>query len=161
MLAALGPSGVGKTVYLGMLLDMLSRQSSGVQLSAHGSFPVTLQQMTMAASDTANFRRRHPARPIAGIGCTASCTAPKHRKPADFVLPDIAGEALFGEVDRPRSYQLIHWLLGRCDGVFVLIDGTKLQSGSIDEDFFTMKLLSHLSELHSIQKVPGARGPWP
>ena len=29
----------------------------------------------------------------------------------------------------------------------ILIDGTKLQSGSIDEDYFTMKLLSHLTEM--------------
>ena len=29
----------------------------------------------------------------------------------------------------------------------ILVDATKLQAGSIDEDYFTMKLLSHLSEL--------------
>ena len=70
-------------------------------------------------------------------------------------MPDIAGEALFQEVDHPRSYQVIHSLLSRSNGVLVLIDGTKLQSGSLDEDYFTMKLLSHLNELGR-----GSRPEW-
>src|SRR4051812_31084166 len=46
MIATIGPSGVGKTVYLGMLIDMLSRQPSGMQLLARGAFSITLQQLT-------------------------------------------------------------------------------------------------------------------
>jgi hypothetical protein len=43
--------------------------------------------------------------------------------------------------------------------VIVLIDGTKLQSGSLDEDYFAMKLLSHLSELSSDPKAPWGNRP--
>jgi hypothetical protein len=74
-------------------------------------------------------------------------------------MPDIAGEALFEEVDHPRSYRVIHSLLGRCHGVMILIDGAKLQSGSIDEDYFAMKLLSHLSELGTDPKSPWGTRP--
>ena len=51
MVATVGASGVGKTVYLGMLMDMLSRRPKHVQLLARGAFSITLQQ-TGADSDT-------------------------------------------------------------------------------------------------------------
>ncbi len=159
MLAALGPSGVGKTVFLGMLLDMLSRQSTGLQLSACGGFSVTLQQNTLAALGRREFPSKTPNEPDRWNWVHCQVHRPKHRRPVDLVLPDIAGESLFGEVDRPRSYQVIHWLLSRCDGVFILIDGTKLQNGSLDEDYFTMKLLSHLSELKFNPKSPWLTRP--
>jgi hypothetical protein len=155
MLAALGPSGVGKTVYLGMLLDMLSRQASGLQLSARGGFSVNLQQNTLAALGRCEFPSKTPNEPDRWNWVHCQLQSARHRQGIDLVLPDIAGEALFAEVDHPRSYQVIHCLLSRCDGVFILIDGTKLQSGSLDEDYFTMKLLSHLSELGS-----GTKSVW-
>jgi hypothetical protein len=147
MFAALGPSGVGKTVYLGILLDMLSRQPKQLQLSARGGFSVTLQQNTLAALARSEFPSKTPNEPDRWNWVHCQLRSPRHRQPVELVLPDIAGEALFEEVDHPRSYRAIHSLLSRCDGVLVLIDGTKLQSGSLDEDYFTMKLLSHLSEL--------------
>jgi hypothetical protein len=147
MFAALGPSGVGKTVYLGMLLDMLSRQPKQLQLSARGGFSVTLQQNTLAALARNEFPSKTPTEPDRWNWVHCQLRRTTHRQPVELVLPDIAGEALFQEVDHPRSYRVIHSLLSRCDGVLVLIDGTKLQSGSLDEDYFTMKLLSHLTEL--------------
>ena len=63
MFAALGPSGVGKTVYLGMLLDMLSRQPKELQLSARGGFSVTLQQTTLAALSRCEFPSKTPSEP--------------------------------------------------------------------------------------------------
>ncbi len=38
MVAVLGTSGVGKTVYLGMLLDMLSRRPERMQILRAGRF---------------------------------------------------------------------------------------------------------------------------
>ena len=147
MFAALGPSGVGKTVYLGMLLDMLSRQPKHLQLAARGGFSVTLQHNTLGALARCEFPSKTPNEPDRWNWVHCQLRSPKHRQPVEMVLPDMAGEALFEEVDHPRSYRVIHSLLSRCDGVMILIDGTKLQSGSIDEDYFTMKLLSHLTEL--------------
>src|SRR5215475_12159011 len=49
MLATIGSSGVGKTVYLGMLLDMLSRAPDPFQIVARGAFSITLQQNAMQA----------------------------------------------------------------------------------------------------------------
>ena len=147
MFAALGPSGVGKTVYLGMLLDMLSRQPKQLQLSARGGFSVTLQQNTLAALARCEFPEQDAQRarslelgplPVAQpqAPATGRTGHARHRRR--------------GPVRGSRSsafVPVIHSLLSRCDGVLILIDGTKLQSGSLDEDYFTMKLLSHLSEL--------------
>ncbi|HEV3137791.1 MAG TPA: hypothetical protein VGZ26_07795 [Pirellulales bacterium] len=158
MLAALGPSGVGKTVYLGMLLDMMSRRPHRLQVSARGGFSVTLQQTTLAALARCEFPSKTPNEPDRWNWAHCQLHTPNNPDPVELVMPDIAGEALFQEVDHPRSYQAIHSLLSRSNGVLVLIDGTKLQSGSLDEDYFTMKLLSHLNELgHGSQLDWGAR----
>src|SRR5262245_64256930 len=42
MVASIGPSGAGKTVYLGMLTDMLSRQAEPMQLLARGAFSIEI-----------------------------------------------------------------------------------------------------------------------
>ena len=147
MFAALGPSGVGKTVYLGMLLDMLSRQPKQLQLSARGGFSVTLQHDHAGGAFALRVSRQDAqrARPLelGALPIAQSAAPPAGR----------AGDARHGRRgpvrgSRPSAIlQVIHSLLSRCDGVMILIDGTKLQSGSLDEDYFTMKLLSHLSEL--------------
>ncbi len=159
MIATLGPSGVGKTVYLGMLLDMLSRQPKELQMTARGGFSVTLQQTTLAALSRCEFPNKTPSEPDRWNWVHSQLRSPRHRQPIELVMPDIAGEALFEEVDHPHSYQLIHAFLERCHGVMILIDGTKLQSGSLDEDYFAMKLLSHLSELGNDPKSPWGNRP--
>ncbi|MGA2259034.1 MAG: hypothetical protein ABSG53_30555, partial [Thermoguttaceae bacterium] len=55
MVAVLGPSGSGKTVYLGMLLDMLSRQPQRLQILARGAFSIGLQQTTVSALARCEF----------------------------------------------------------------------------------------------------------
>ena len=55
MVAVLGPSGSGKTVYLGMLLDMLSRQPQRLQIVARGAFSIGLQQATVSALARCEF----------------------------------------------------------------------------------------------------------
>ena len=46
MVAALGSAGAGKTVFLGMLLDMLSHQKEQHQLLARGAFSITLPSVS-------------------------------------------------------------------------------------------------------------------
>src|SRR5205807_431219 len=48
-IGVLGPSGVGKTVYLGMLLDMLSRGEGGLQGTAKGPFSLALHRNVVLA----------------------------------------------------------------------------------------------------------------
>jgi len=146
MIAAIGPSGAGKTVYLGMLADMLSRQDDQLQLLARGAFSIRLQQSAMAALARCEFPSKTPNEPDRWnwVHCQV---LRKKQKPAELIMPDLAGEALLEEVDHPGTYPVIRSFLGKCAGVLVLVDAPRAESGESDEDFHTMKLISYLSEL--------------
>ena len=63
MVAVIGSTGAGKTVYLGMLTDMLSRENDRMQLLARGAFSITLQQSTVAALSRCEFPCKTPSEP--------------------------------------------------------------------------------------------------
>jgi hypothetical protein len=147
MVATIGSSGVGKTVYLGMLLDMLSRQPERLQALARGAFSITLQQTTIAAMSRCTFPTKTPTEPDRWNWVHCQVRSPEHRRAVELIMPDIAGEALFEEVDHPHTYRVINSLLTKCAGVLILIDAFALQDGMLDQDYFTMKLLTYLSEL--------------
>lgn len=147
MLAAIGPSGAGKTVYLGMLMDMLSRQSDGLQLLARGAFSVNLQQATASSLARGEFPTKTPNEPDRWNWVHAQVRWAKQRKPLELIMPDMAGEALLEEVDHAFSYQVVRSMISQCAGVMVLIDATRLLDGSPEQDYFTMKLLTYLVEM--------------
>ena len=60
LVAAIGSADAGKTVYLGMLTDMLSRGYDVLQLLARGAFSVSLQQLTMTALLPLRWADHHP-----------------------------------------------------------------------------------------------------
>jgi hypothetical protein len=152
MLAAIGPSGAGKTVFLGMLADMLSRQDDRLQLLARGAFSIRLQQHAMAALARCEFPAKTPNEPERWNW--VHCQAIRKRKPAtELIMPDLAGEALLEEVDHPNTYPVIRAFLTKCAGVMILIDAPRVESGESDEDFHTMKLVSYLCELTADQKI--------
>lgn len=148
MLAALGPSGAGKTVYLGMLTDMLSRQEEPLQVLARGAFSIQLQQQTLAALARCEFPQKTPTEPDRWHWVHCQVLRQRHR-PIELIIPDLAGEALLEEVDHPRTFPVIRAFLSQCAGAMVLIDAPRAQAGENDEDFQTMKLLSYLCELES------------
>ena len=148
MLAALGPSGAGKTVYLGMLTDMLSRQDEPLQVLARGAFSIQLQQQTLGALARCEFPQKTPTEPDRWHWVHCQVLRPRHR-PIELIMPDLAGEALLEEVDHPRTFPVIRAFLSKCAGAMILIDAPRAQAGESDEDFQTMKLLSYLCELES------------
>jgi len=154
MIAAVGPSGAGKTVYLGMLTDMLSRQDENMQLLARGAFSIRLQQTAMASLARCEFPQKTPNEPDRWHWVHCQVLRKKHR-PTELIMPDLAGEALLEEVDHPGTYPVIRSFLSKCAGIIVLIDAPRVESGESDEDFHTMKLISYLSEL-----LPDKKAGW-
>ena len=148
MIAAIGPSGAGKTVYLGMLTDMLSRQDESMQLLARGAFSIRLQQHTMSSLSQCEFPNKTPNEPDRWHWVHCQVLRKRHR-PAELIMPDLAGEALLEEVDHPNTFPVIRSFLGKCAGVMVLVDAPRAESGNSDEDFHTMKLISYLCEMSS------------
>ncbi len=152
MVAVIGPSGAGKTVYLGMLLDMLSRQTEPLQILARGAFSITLQQTTMAALSRCEFPAKTPNEPDRWNWVHCQIQAAKQRRPLELIMPDMAGESLLEEVEHPHSYPVVRALLRKSAGVLVLIDASRLQDGTLECDYFSMKLLTYLAELEADRK---------
>ncbi len=63
MVAVLGPGGSGKTVYLGMLMDMLSRQPHGFEIVARGASSIGLQETTVSALARCEFPAQTETQP--------------------------------------------------------------------------------------------------
>ena len=159
LLAAVGASGAGKTVYLGMLMDMLSRQPDRLQVLARGAFSINLQQATASALARGEFPSKTPSESDRWNWVHCQVRSVGQKAPVELIIPDMAGEALFEEVDHPHSHEVIHPLLTKCAGLLILLDTVKLQAGSLDQDYFTMKLLSYLAELNTEAKQRWAGRP--
>ena len=159
MIAAIGPSGVGKTVYLGMLIDMLSRQLSGMQLLARGAFSITLQQHVIGALTRCEFPSKTPNEPDRWNWVHCQLKAPSQRRPVELVMPDMAGEAILEEVDHPHTYPVIRMFLSKCAGMLIMTDAAQVRQGVLEQDYFTMKLLTYLSELDDNPRTGWPRRP--
>jgi hypothetical protein len=147
MIGVIGASGVGKTVYLGMLMDMLSQPAARIQALARGAFSIAMQQNTISALARCAFPQKTPNEPDRWnwVHCQIRC--PKQRQDLEMLMPDMAGDAILEEVDHPHSYRIISYFLQKSAAAIVLIDASQLKEGSRDQDFFSMKLLSYLGEL--------------
>lgn len=152
MVGALGATGSGKTVYLGMLLDMLSRRPKALQLLTRGSLSINMQQNTVHALANGAFPDKTPNEPDRWNWLHCQVSYGRRRQQAEVVMPDLAGEAILEEIDHPHSFLGIRSFVSRCSGMLVLIDPTRARAGHQEQDFFAMKLLAYLHELDSHPK---------
>jgi len=159
MIAAVGASGAGKTVYLGMLIDILSQQPKRTQLLARGAFSITLQQTTISALSQCRFPSKTPSEPDRWNWVHCQVRRPRQRRPLELILPDMAGDAVLEEVNHPHTFRVVRSFLQKCTAAMILIDAVKLKEGARDPDYFTMKLLSYLNELGEDGKVGWSRRP--
>ena len=138
MVALLGPGGSGKTVYLGMLMDMLSREPQRLEIVARGASSIGLQQTTVSALSRCQFPAKtgrdpeswnwmhceiHRHETAAGEPPTFAerlvRAAPQNRRAAatkkdprlELVIPDMAGDAIIEEVEHPQTYPVVRALL--------------------------------------------------
>ena len=61
--------------------------------------------------------------------------------------PDVAGEAVMGELENPGSYKTIRALIGRCAGLVVLVDVVQVIADGQGQELFAMQLISYLDAL--------------
>ncbi len=147
LIAVIGASGAGKTVYLGMLMDMLTRHVGLLRSTARGPMSISLQQTTTTALATGWFPEKTPtgAEHWHWVHCQFNCR--RRRRPLELAIPDVSGEALATETERPGRYPAIRSLLGKCAAVMVMADAERLQAGDHEQDFVTLKLLSLIGDL--------------
>jgi hypothetical protein len=158
LVATLGSSGTGKTVYLGMLTDMLSRQSNAMHVLARGAFSISLQQSTISSLARCEFPAKTPNEPDRWnwLHCQV---VPSRRRSIELIMPDPAGESIMEEIDHPHSYPVVRAFLTKCTAALLLVDAEELKRGEPEQDFFAMKIVSYICELDSDRKNGWAHRP--
>lgn len=147
-IGVLGASGVGKTVYLGVLLDLLARGVGGFHGMARGPFSLMLQRQVMLALEKQRFPGKTPVEPDRWqwVHCEVSTGRKGHG--FDLVTPDVAGEAVAEELESPGTNPTVRTLLARCAGLAVLVDTLGLIGEGQGQEIFAMQLVTYLDSLH-------------
>ncbi len=146
----LGASGAGKTVYIGLLLDMLGKGSYGLVGLPGNAFSVSVQQQTMAALE----RRRFPDKTVCEsedwqwVHCEVAVDK-KAKKFADIVTPDLAGESIAMELDHPGSYPAVRTCVVHAQALIVLVDAVRARDGGSEEDLFSTKLATYIHQYNA------------
>ena len=145
IVTVLGDSNVGKTVYLGMLLDMLSKRAEDFEAVPKGAYSVNLQHSVITYLSARLFPPK-TAVEVDDWHWAYYQVARRERNASiyDLVMPDMAGEAIAAEVADPKTFTVIRSLLQKSAGAVLLVDGAQAAAGSPQPDFFALKLMSYL-----------------
>ncbi len=151
-IAVIGAAGIGKTTYLGMLLDMLMRRSGSLETTLLGPQSISLQQLTTTALAAGWYPDKTPRDPEQWhwVHCQVSCK--RRRKRVDTVFVDFPGEALAASIEHPEDFPSVRAMLTDCAGIMVLADASRLRAGEHDDDYLSLKLLSMACDLRSGSK---------
>jgi Double-GTPase 2 len=151
-IGVLGPTGVGKTVYLGMLLDMLARGVGGLHGMARGPFSLSLHRNLILALEHQRFPDKTPNEPDHWQWVHCEVSSGRRGKVYDIVTPDVAGEAVQSELENPKSNKIIRALIGKCSALVVLVDILQVIGDGQGQELFAMQLISYLDSLQSVRR---------
>ena len=108
IVTVVGDSNVGKTVYLGMLLDMLTQRADDFEAIPKGAYSVNLQHNVITYLGARHF----PPKTAIEVDDwhwayyqVAHRDCPDHI--FDLVMPDMAGEDIAAEVASPSTFAVI------------------------------------------------------
>ena len=95
IITIVGDSNVGKTVYLGMLLDMLSKRADDYEAVPKGAYSVNLPHTVISYLGARQFPPKTAVEVDEWMWAYYQITHPQNRsKVFDLMMPDMAGEAL-------------------------------------------------------------------
>ena len=151
-ISVLGASNAGKTVYLGLLLDILSNGPEEFRGTATSAFSVELQEQVVTALEQRAFPEKTPAEADAWqwLHCAISMKQKKGTRTVDLISPDFAGEAIAMEVNQAGLYPAIKHVVRKSSGVLILCDSIRVRDAGAGEDLFAMKLASYIAQLHGL-----------
>jgi len=153
IVSIIGESNVGKTVYLGFLLDMLTQRAGEFKAVPKGAYSIDLLQNVIGHLAQRTFPPKTPMEADqwywAYYQVFRNSLDPKW---VDLLMPDIAGESLAAEVATPNTFKVIRNLLYRSAGSMLLIDAALAANGSPRPDFFGVKMLSYIDSMHEIKR---------
>ncbi|RJP30759.1 MAG: hypothetical protein C4547_16310 [Phycisphaerales bacterium] len=155
IVSIIGDSNVGKTVYLGMLLDMLTKRAGDFEAVPKGAYSVNLQHTVISYLAARKFPPKTPTEVDQWHWAYYQIAKKRGTRLYDLVMPDMAGEALAAEIAAPKTYTVIRNLLDKSAGALLLVDAAVAAAGSPQPDFFALKLLSYLDGVFAHK--PGQR----
>ena len=146
--SVLGASNAGKTVYSGLLLDILSNGTDEFRGRATTAFSVDLQEQVVTALQRRTFPEKtaYEADMWKWLHCQITTTGKKSERHVDLISPDFAGEAIAMEVNQPGSYPAIGDVVKKSNGVLILCDSLKVRDTGPGEDLFAMKLATYVAQ---------------
>ncbi len=162
--SVLGASNAGKTVYLGLLLDMLSKGPAEFRGVAASPFTVDLQEYVVRSLENRAFPEKTPAEADTWqwLHCKLTMSKDKSIRTADLISPDFAGEAIATEISRPGLYPVVEHVITRSGGILLLCDSLRVRDHGASEDLFATKTAAYIAERHELHDESAAkegRGP--
>jgi hypothetical protein len=154
IISVLGDSNVGKTVYLGFLLDMLSQRANEFEAIPKGAYSVDLQQNVVSSMTQRAFPQKTAMEPDRWSWAyyQARKSGGRRSKWYDLVMPDLAGESLAAEIANPATYRVIRSLLTKSTGAMLLVDAALAANGATRPDFFALKMMSYIDSLFQTKR---------
>ncbi len=155
LVAALGAESTGKSTYLGMLIELLSRPTDDMKINARGVFSIGIQQETMSA-----FRHNRFPKPTSAnsadwnwLHCQVQA---RRRKWNEIIMPDLSGKAVHDELNDDVPFPVVQSLLHKSEGAILFVDAAQIATGRHDQDFFTMKVINFMCGMKG-----DPRNAWP
>jgi hypothetical protein len=143
--SVLGASAAGKSVYLGLLIDMLSKGNDGLWARAQSGLSLELQEQTVCALEMRRFPDKTAAEADGWKWVHCEIARDKRDKKAiHLVAPDFAGESITQEVERPGTYPAIRSVVRQSRGILFLCDSQRVRDASLNEDMFAMRVISYV-----------------
>jgi Double-GTPase 1 len=141
LLSVLGPPGVGKTTYLGMLLDTLSRRSTQLEILLCGAASISLQQKVITRLARCEFPEPTSVRPEDWHWIHAQVSM-NQRRETEIAIPDIAGQWWLENNVPTMETEIADAILSQSSGMMLFLDARRLEAGESEPDFQAMKILS-------------------
>lgn len=153
IVSIVGESNVGKTVYLGFLLDMLTQRAGDFDAIPKGAYSVDLQQAVISHMAHRCFPPKTPMEVNEWYWAYYQVLQ-RHPQPKwiDLLMPDMAGESLAAEVSSPNTFKIVRSLLKISAGTLLLVDAAQAANGVTHGDFFALKMLSYIDAMHGAQR---------
>lgn len=151
-ISVLGASNAGKTVYLGMLLDILSKEGGLLSGAPKSTFSVNLQEQVITALENRHFPEKTPSESDMWnwVHCELSLREKRSHRNLDLISPDLAGEAIAVEVQQPGTFPIIQQVVQRSGGIMILCDSIRVGRANSGDDLFAMKLAAYVAQHHGL-----------
>jgi len=163
VVATLGASNVGKTVYLGMLLDILARQNEELEFTTCDAATVAMQQESISVLARGYFPDQTYAQPENWKWAHCRMKRRTSKIAMETFLLDMSGNSLLEEMDHRGMYPVVNGIITRSTGLMVVVDVDRVNRGDKDEEFFALKILGHVLDVlqrrhHELQERTKAVG---